>query len=70
MTAKPFWQSKTIWFNVLTIALAILGFLMVTQSAGGLPFNIDSRWLVLVAGIGNIFLRFITNAPVTSGGGS
>jgi hypothetical protein len=66
MDAKVWWQSKTVWFNIVTIALAILGFLMVTQAAGGLPFDIDSRWLVLVSGIGNIILRFLTNQPLTT----
>lgn len=67
VTPKVWWQSKVIWWNALTIILAVIGFLMVTQAQGGLPFDIDSRWLVLVAGIGNIILRFITDAPVTVG---
>lgn len=62
---KPWYMSKTIWWNVGTIVLAILGFLMVTQASGGLPFDIDGRWLVLISGIINIILRFVSPGPVT-----
>jgi hypothetical protein len=61
---KPFWQSRTVWFNALTIALAIIGFLMVTQSTSGLPLDLDPKWLVIASGIINILLRFLTNAPL------
>lgn len=65
MDAKPWYTSKTIWYNVLTIALAVIGFLMVTQSTSGLPFDLDPKWLVIASGIINIILRSVTNAPVT-----
>lgn len=62
---KVWYTSKTVWWNVGTIVLAILGFLMVTQASGGLPFEIDGRWLVIVSGIINIILRFVSNDPLT-----
>lgn len=65
MDGKVWYTSKVIWFNVLTIALAIVGFLMLAQSTGGLPFEVDPRWLVLISGIGNILLRFLTKQPLT-----
>lgn len=65
MDTKPWWRSKTILYNIGTIILAILGFLMVTEAAGGLPFHLDARWLVLISGIVNILLRFVSSVPVT-----
>lgn len=64
---KPWYTSKTLWWNVLTIVLAILGFLMTTAAQGGLPFHIDTRYLVLVAGVVNILLRCVTTQPLTGG---
>jgi hypothetical protein len=63
--SKVWYTSKTIWFNVLTTALAIIGFLMVTQSTTGLPFDIDAKWLLIAAGIINIILRAVTNQPLS-----
>lgn len=67
VTPKVWYTSKVLWFNALTLILAVIGFLMVTQSAGGLPFEVDPRWLIIISGVGNIILRFLTNAPVTGG---
>lgn len=64
---KVWYTSKTIWFNALTVALAIIGFLMVTQSTSGLPFDLDPKWLVIASGIINIVLRVITSQPLTGG---
>lgn len=64
---KPFWQSKTMWINGLTVVAMILAFVVDTQMAGGLPFELDSAWLVLILGIVNILLRFVTNQPISRG---
>ena len=64
---KPFWQSKTMWINGLTVLAMILAFVVDTQMAGGLPFELDSAWLVLILGIVNILLRFVTNQPISRG---
>lgn len=64
---KSWYTSKTIWFNALTVALAIIGFLMVTQSTSGLPLDLDPKWLVIASGIINIILRFMTNQPLGEG---
>lgn len=68
MQTKPFWQSKTMWVNGLTIAAMILAFVVDTQTAGGLPLDIDARWLVLTLGVVNIVLRSVTSKGVTGGG--
>lgn len=64
---KPFWQSKTIWINALTILGAFLLFLMGSSEAGQLPFPLDLRWVVFIQGVINLALRFLTTAPVTGG---
>lgn len=63
--AKPFWESKTMWINVLTVVAMILSFVIDTHMAGGLPLDLDPRWIALALGIVNIVLRSVTNQPIT-----
>lgn len=56
---KPIWQSKTFWLNVLTIILAIISLI------DPVLFNIDPKWLLLITGILNILIRFLTEGPVS-----
>lgn len=57
--AKPSWQSKTIWLNVFTIALAVL---MIMDPA---LFGIDPKWLAFIAGVLNIGVRFLTDGRIS-----
>lgn len=72
VTSKPWWESKTMRFNALVGTLSLLGalamFLLDSQRAGLLPFEIDVRWLLLAVGlinVINIWLRAQTNQPIT-----
>jgi len=66
MEAKPIWLSKTLWVNVVSIIA------LVVQTYAG--FVIDPEKQVVVLGLINGILRFITKAPVewttTGKGGS
>lgn len=66
VTPKPWYESKTVWVNALTMAAALLMFLTASQEAGQLPFSLDSRWVIFILGLINFALRFMTNAPVTA----
>lgn len=63
--AKVWYESKTLWINILTVAAMILSFVVDTSMAGGLPLDLDPRWIALALGIINIVLRSVTNQPVT-----
>jgi len=54
---KPIWKSKTMWFNVITLILAVL------EVISGV-YLIDSKVLMLINGLGNIALRFLTKTKV------
>jgi hypothetical protein len=62
---KPFFQSKTFWFNFLTIggvALdGLLGLLPVAQTV--IPLT-AYPWVMLAVGFVNIVLRAITTGPI------
>ncbi|MEZ4728851.1 MAG: hypothetical protein R3E79_17095 [Caldilineaceae bacterium] len=58
-TAKPIWQSKTLWLNMLSIALAVLA---ITEPG---MLGLDPKMLLWITGILNILLRFVTNGPVS-----
>lgn len=59
---KPFWQSKTVWFNLVTAVLAVLA----------LPefvHLVPTSWLPyigLVSAIGNTVLRSVSTQPLGS----
>ncbi len=62
MNSKPFWQSKTIWANIITAAIAMA--LLASQSPS---LQVYSEWLLLAQGILNIFLRVITTTGIEGG---
>ncbi len=62
---KPFWKSKTIWVNALTLLLSIL------TALAGSDF-VDPKVVAIITGIlipiVNILLRFVTNQPISAEG--
>lgn len=54
---KPAWKSKTLYFNLLTIALGVL------EVYTGV-YYVDPQLLALINGVGNVVLRFVTSEPV------
>lgn len=57
METKAFWQSKTIIFNGLGLALEVLQLL-------GQANIVGPESLALAMGVGNLILRFVTSQPV------
>ena len=60
MKAKKWYESKTLWVNVIVVALAALTAL---TNQGDLP----AEWEAIVAAVIavlNIGLRFVTNRPI------
>ena len=55
---KPIWKSKTMWFNAITLALGVL------EIINGV-YLVDSQQLLLINGVGNLLLRYVTNTAVT-----
>ena len=53
MNTKPWWQSKTLWFNIASLAVA--------AGSGALGIPIPPKVAVPVVTIGNAALRIITN---------
>lgn len=61
---KPWYTSKTVWFNVLTMISVVLVFVIQQQDAGLLPFYIDPKWIVFGQGGINLVLRFVSGTPI------
>jgi len=55
---KPIWKSKTMWFNVITLTLGIL------EVLNGV-YIVDAQQLLLINGVGNLLLRYVTDTAVT-----
>lgn len=59
---KDLFYSKVFWFNAITLLLGILGVV------NGI-YPISPQWFLLINGIGNLFLRFMTDEKIVSIGG-
>lgn len=58
---KPFWRSKTFWFNVLALIV------MVANAFGFADFQADpevSQMAFVIVTVVNLVLRFVTKEPV------
>lgn len=60
--AKPIWQSKTLWINLI----AIIALVLQTYTS----FIIDPDKQIVILGVINTLLRFITKVPIEWGGSS
>ena len=58
---KPFYQSKTFWFNILFVIVAVAGFFGFTEYQP--DANTAELAAVLIAVI-NLVLRFLTKAEI------
>ncbi|GEM_PF-5045357 len=62
MGTTPFWKSKTLWVNAITLFVALLAMPNITEIIGA----DNVKWLVMAQSAANIFLRFITNTAISS----
>lgn len=60
--SKPWWQSKTLVFNLLAIALAVATAFGFTDFQ---PEAWTSEVIVVIVGLINIGLRLITTRPIS-----
>jgi uncharacterized membrane protein len=60
VTYKGFWKSKTFWFNVLAVVVAIAG------QVGFAEFEPDAELIAVIVGIVNVILRFAVKQPLTT----
>lgn len=61
MNAKPWYTSRTLWFNAVTLIVAIAGVLLDPALA------LDPRVVAGATGVmtvGNMALRMLTNVPI------
>jgi hypothetical protein len=58
MDSKPFYQSKTLWANVLMLVLDVLN-----GAYGVIPIPADTKVFVVLAV--NLILRVVSSQPIT-----
>jgi hypothetical protein len=58
---KPWYLSKTLYFNIITIALGVLE--VVTKT-----YPVSPELLAIIIGVGNMVLRFISGGAITIAG--
>lgn len=62
VATKPWWQSKTLYFNVITVIVAVVGDLTKAFTFNGTTAEIFAG----ILSVGNILLRLITNTALTA----
>lgn len=61
MNAKPFWRSRTVWFNVVT--LVVTGASVLLDPALVQDSRVVTGATVVIT-VGNVALRMLTNQPI------
>ena len=57
---KKWYQSKTLWFNILTAAVAVIG-----QVTNTIPLSASAmKIFAVVLAVGNMLLRLITTTSI------
>ncbi len=66
MIPKPWYQSRTVWINVIVSVLVSLAFVLEGMTAGDLqtPVEVNPELAVLLLGVLNVILRFVTSKPI------
>ena len=57
--SKPFYQSKTLWFNIIAVVV------FVATSQGYADFVPDLELMALAAAVLNVVLRAFTKSPLS-----
>jgi hypothetical protein len=57
---KQWYQSKTFWFNVITMLIGIIQ--VISKS-----YPISPELLALIVGVGNLILRSLSGEPIVFG---
>ena len=64
MDPKAWWGSKTIWFNILTLVVAVL--MAVSESPILAEYPQATEVLLMVVGVINLILRSVTSRALTT----
>lgn len=66
VTTKPWYQSKTVWFNLVFVALGVVDWLLGSLGYQDFqPSEESTEFLTAVLILGNIFLRKLTTTKIT-----
>ena len=60
MESNPFWTSRTIWVNGVSVIAAILG----AAGIASIGAEVQAETVAVIMGVINIVLRFMTDKPV------
>ena len=70
VTPKPWYASRTIWFNAILMIVGVVVYVLQGIQTGQLqaPWVIDEATLTFWIGVLNMVLRFVTTQPIATGG--
>ena len=59
---KPFWQSKTVWVNVVALVATLAGAFKLDL---GLTPEVQATVVTAIMALVNVGLRFVTTTPIS-----
>lgn len=62
VVSKPWWMSKTVWVNLITTAVGVLGYVAGSSFISGNPALVAA--LVSATGVLNVILRLMTGQAI------
>jgi len=65
METKPWYQSKTIWVNLITLLISIIGIVITSATDLGISPEVVVVLTGVIVPVLNLFLRTITEQPIT-----
>lgn len=65
--SKPWYQSKTVWINGITLGIAVLSLVSIQAGADGKPLldPVLLPYILMASSVGNTVLRFLTTGAVS-----
>ena len=62
--AKPWYTSRTVWFNAIILILTVALYVLQGAMSGAISLPVSTEVLVFITGVVNLVLRFVTSQPL------
>lgn len=61
---KPWWQSKTVWINLVVFLLGLIAYVLNGVQTGEVALDVDADTVAMILGVIGLVMRFLTNRAV------
>lgn len=61
---KPWWQSKTVWINLVVFLLGLIAYVLNGVQTGEVALDVDADTVAMILGVIGLVMRFLTTRAV------